>query len=253
MAIIYDTAGNPLRTMPAQGGDTLTDSRSAATLGALNAETVIDLANEASAVIDVRGTLSLTLIFEVSFDGTNYQQYPLFNPITELYVVGITAAGQFMVEIPGGAKKARVRVSAYTSGAAIVIFRAAPVLEFIYSKDIPASMATATGAAAAAVTLTIPSAGAGLYNYLTMLQIVKFSTTTLTAGSTPVLVTTTGIIGTPTFSFPADVSAQGLAVEQKFEFQKPVKGTAAATTMTVVCPATTGIIWRVNASFYIGA
>lgn len=253
MAIIYDTAGNPFRTMPAQGGDTLTDSRSAATLGALNAETVIDLANEASAVIDVRGTLNLTLLFEVSFDGTNYQQYPLFNPITELYVVGITAAGQFMVEIPGGAKKARVRCSVYTSGAATVIFRAAPVLEFIYAKDIPASMVSATGAAAAAVTLTIPSAGAGLYNYLTMLQIVKFSTTTLTAAATPVLVTSTGIIGTPTFSFPADVSAQGIAVEQRFDFPKPVKGTATATAMTIVCPVTTGVIWRVNAAFYIGA
>lgn len=253
MAIIYDPSGNPLRILPAQGGDALTDARASATLGALNAETVIDIAQETSAVVDVRGTFVGTFIAEISFDGTNYQQYPLFNPITELYVVGITAAGQFMLEIPGGAKKVRIRMSAYTSGAAIVIFRAALSPEWIYAKDIPASMISATGVAAAAVTLTIPSAGVGLYNYLTALQIVKFSTAALTAAATPVLVTSTGIIGTPTFSFPADVSAQGLAVEQKFEFPKPVKGTATATTMTIVCPATTGVIWRVNASFYIGA
>ena len=251
MALIYDTYGNPARLLPAQGGDTLTDTRAAATLGALNAQTVIDIALETAATIDVRGTLSLTMIAEISFDGTNYQQYAIFNPITELYVVNITAAGQFILAIPSGAKKARVRCSAYTSGAAIVTFRASPNQAFIYNKDIPASMVSATGIAGAAVTLTIPSAGVGLYNYLNVLQIVKFSTATLTPAATPVLVTTTGIIGTPTFSFPADVSAQGLAVEQRFEFPKPVKGTATATTMTIVCPATTGVIWRVNASFYI--
>lgn len=253
MATIYDPNGNPLRTLAAQGGDTLVDARSAATLGALNAETVMAIGQESAAVIDVRGTLSLTLLFEVSFDGTNYQQYPLFNPVTELYVVSITAAGQFAAKIPPGAKLARIRCSVYTSGAAIVTFRAAQTPEFVYVKDIPASMISATGAAAAGVTLTIPSGGAGLYNYLTSLQIVKFSTAALTAAATPVVVTSTGIIGTPSFSFPADVSAQGLIVEQRFEFPRPVKGTAAATAMTIVCPATTAVIWRINASFYIGA
>lgn len=253
MAIIYDPSGNAVRTLPAMGGDSLTDARTAATIGALNGETVIDIAQETNAVIDVRGTLSLTMIAEISFDGANYQQYPIFNPVTELYVVSMTAAGQFMLNIPAGAKKARIRCSAYTSGSATVTFRASTAVEFIYAKDIPSSMISATGAAAAGVTLTIPSAGVGLYNYLTSLQIVKFSTAALTAAATPVLVTTTGIIGTPTFSFPADISAQGLSVEQKFEFPKPVKGTATATTMTIVCPATTAIIWRVNAAFYIGA
>lgn len=253
MALIYDANGNPDRMLPAQGGDSITDTRTAATLGALNAETVIDIAQETSAVIDVRPTFVGTFIAEISFDGTNYQQYPIFNPVTELYVVSITAAGQFMLEIPGGAKKARIRCSAYTSGAAIVTFRAARSPEFIYSKHLPASMVSATGAAAAAVTLTIPSAGVGLYNYLNTLQIVKFATAVLTPAATPVLVTSTGIIGTPTFSFPADAAAQGTSSIQQFEFPKPVKGTATATAMTIVCPVTTGVIWRVNASFYIGA
>lgn len=253
MALIYDPQGNPYRILAAQGGDTLTDIRTAATLGVLNAETVIDIAQESTAVIDVRGTFVMTLIAEISYDGTNYVQYPIFNPLTEVYVVGISTAGHFMLEVPGGAKKIRLRCSAYTSGAAIVTFRAVEASEFIYAKDLPASMITATGAAAAAVTLTIPSAGSGLFNYLGMLQIVKFSAAALTPAASPVLVTTTGIIGLPTFSFPADVSAQGLVVEQLFQFPSPVKGSAAATAMTVVCPATIGIIWRLNAAFYIGA
>jgi hypothetical protein len=253
MSVIYDPTGNAQRLIPAQGGDLITDTRPAATLGALNAETVIGLAQEASATIDVRGTFVGTLIAEVSFDGTNYVQYPIFNPLTELYVVGITAAGQFVLDIPSGSRAVRIRMSAYTSGAATVVFRAANAPEFLYSKDITNSMITNTAGVGAAVTLTIPAAGAGLFNYLTMLQIVRFSTAVLTAAGTPVLVTTTGIIGTPTFSFPADVSSQGVNVEQKFEFSKPVKGTAANTAMTIVCPTTSLVIWRVNAAFYIGA
>lgn len=250
--ILYDANGNPIRMLAAQGGDTLTDARAAATLGTLNAETVIDVAMEKACAIDVRGTLSLTLIAEISFDGTNYQQYPLFNPITELYIVGVTAAGQYLLHLPTGSKKVRVRCSAYTSGSATVVFRAANGNDWVYAKDIPASMISATGAAGAAVTLTIPAAGVGLYNYLTGLSILKFNTALLTAAAAPVVVTTTGIIGTPSFSFNADAAAQGTSQEQQVPITKPIKGTATNTTMTIVCPATTSVIWRVNASFYIG-
>lgn len=252
MAIIYDPNGNAARILASQGGDSLTDSRTSVTLAAVNAETVIDVAQETSAVIDVRGSFTATMIAEISFDGTNYQQYPIFNPVTELYVVSITAAGQFVLALPPGSKKARVRMTAFTSPATVT-FRAANAQGFIYSKDIPASMVSATGAAAAGVTLTIPSAGAGLFNYLTALQITRFAAAVLTPAATPVLVTTTGIIGTPTFSFPADAAAQGTVSTQQFDFSKPIKGTATATTMTIVCPVTTGVIWRVNAAFYIGA
>ena len=252
MAIIYDTSGNPLRLICPQGGDSIVDSRPAATLGALNAETVIALANEVMATIDVRGTLSLTLICEVSFDGTNYQQYPLFNPVTEIHTVGITAAGQYAVRIPAGAKLARIRCSAYTSGSATVVFRASYGHDFVYAKSIPASMVSATGASAAAVTLTIPAAGVGLYNHLVSLQITRFATAVLTPAATPVLVTTTGIIGTPTFSFPADAAAQGTVAVQQFDFTNPIKGTATNTAMTIVCPVTTATLWRVNAAFFIG-
>jgi hypothetical protein len=253
MSLIYDEQGNPQRILAAQGGDTVTDTRSADTLATLNAQTIISLAQETTAVIDVRGTFVGTFVAEISYDGINYVQYPIFNPLTELYVTGITAPGQFMLEIPGGSYRARVRCSAYTSGFSFVTFRAVSAPEFIYAKDLPASAISNTGAAGAAVTLTIPSAGVGLYNYLTMLQIVKFSAALLVPAATPVLVTTAGIIGTPVFSFPADASVQGSVVEQIFSFSKPVKGTLTNTAMTVVCPAITGVIWRVNASFYIGA
>ena len=251
MAIIYDTSGNPLRTIAAQGGDALIDARPAAVLAGVNAETIIAIAQETSAVIDVRGSFTATMIAEISFDGTNYQQYPIFNPVTELYVVSITVAGQFTLDIPSGAKKVRVRMTAYTSPATVTL-RASHAKQFIYIKDIPSSMSTLTATVGLGVTLTIPGAS-GLYNYLTMLQIVKFNAATLTAAATPVLVTTTNIIGNPVFSFPADAAAQGTINEQLFKFQKPIKGNSASATMVITCPPTTNVIWRVNAAYYIGA
>jgi hypothetical protein len=109
---------------------------------------------------------------------------------------------------------------------------------------------SATGAAGAGVTLTIPAGGAGVFNYLCYLQIIKFAAALLTAAATPVLVTTTGMTNTPTFSFNADAAAQGTSQEQKYEGQNPIIGSAAATAITIVCPATTGVIWRVNATYF---
>src|SRR5207248_321800 len=68
---------------------------------------------------------------------------------------------------------------------------------------------TATGTAGAAVTLTLASGGAGLFHYITYIQIAKFATALLTAAATPVLVTTTNLSNTPAFSFSAAASAQG--------------------------------------------
>jgi hypothetical protein len=254
MAIIYDIYGNPFRALPAMGGDSLIDTRTAATLAAANAETAIDIAQEHTASIDVRGTLSLTLIFEVAFDSSNYQQYPIWNPTTESYVASITTAGQFQADIPAGAKKARVRCSAYTSGSATVVFRASNAIDFLYAKDTPANLAqTATGAAAAAVTATLAAPGAGLYNYIVGLYITKFAAALLTAAATPVLVTTTGLNNTPTISFSAGADAQGTVEKQQFEPVKPWKASAANTAVTIVAPATTGVIWRINVLYYIGA
>lgn len=253
MALIYDQYGNPARILAAMGGDVITDPRSAVSLASLNAETVIDIAQERSASIDVRGTFSLTLIFEVSFNGTDYFQYPIWNPQIEVYVLNITAAGQFSADVPAGARKARVRSSAWISGSATVAFRAANGVGFLYAKPIPASMLSQTAAVLTAVTLTIPAAGIGLYNYLTGLRISKFNTALLTVAAAPVIATTTGIIGTPSFNFPADAGAQGTIFLNSFEFTNPVKGTAPNTAMTISCPATANVIWRVTAAFYIGA
>lgn len=112
-----------------------------------------------------------------------------------------------------------------------------------------AQMLSATAAAGSGVTLTIPTAGAGVFNYLIFLQIILYAAAALAGGATPILVTTTGLVGTPTFTFPSAL-AIGAIAEEKIEQGTPLSGTAAATAMTIVCPVVTNGIWRVNAAFF---
>ena len=110
---------------------------------------------------------------------------------------------------------------------------------------------TNTGAAAAAVTLTIAAAGAGLFHYISHIEISKFATAVLTAAATPVLVTTTNLNGNPTIDFSAGAEAQGTQVVRQIAPAIPIKSAVANTATTIVCPATTSIIWRVSVFYYI--
>jgi hypothetical protein len=108
---------------------------------------------------------------------------------------------------------------------------------------------TATGAAAAAVTLTLPAV-ASQFHYITEIQIVKFATALLTAAATPVLVTTTNFPAATVFSFSAAASAQGTNEVQQFQPSTPLRSAVVNTATTIVCPATTATIWRVNVWYW---
>lgn len=107
---------------------------------------------------------------------------------------------------------------------------------------------TATAAAGTGVTLTIPL-HATKFNYLAYLSIVMYAAAALTGGATPVVVTSTGLSGTPAWTFPT-AAAIGTAFEEKVETSHPIKGTAINTAMTIVAPATTNVIWRVTAAYF---
>lgn len=109
---------------------------------------------------------------------------------------------------------------------------------------------TATAAVAHGVTLTIPAGAAGIFNYLSFLHIQSYAAAALTGGATPTTVTTTGILGTPSWRFATAAAIGQLFGEVKYEGHAPIKGTAAATAMTIVCPATTNVIWTVNAAYF---
>ena len=111
---------------------------------------------------------------------------------------------------------------------------------------------TATGAATAAVTLTIPAPAAATFQYVTWIEITHFRAAVLTAAAVPVVVTTTNLNGNPSFDFPADAGLQGAITRVQVAPDIPIKGSVAATAITIVCPATTSVIWRVSALWFVG-
>lgn len=255
MAIIYDERGNAwLGNLDQITGGTFTDARAATqNLSLLNAEAIADLNGHCVATFDIRGTFVATIAFEATIDGTNFFAVPVINQATQAMTTVVTAAGAFFCGVTGF-RRIRARVSAYTSGTAVVAIRASQADYAITTLPYPATLSvTATGAAAAGVTLTIPAGGVGLFHYITRIIVQRFATAALTAGAAPVLVTTTNMPGTRVFSFPADAALQGTIYSEVIEPSQPLKSTAANTATTIVCPATTSVIWRVTADYYLGA
>jgi len=120
-----------------------------------------------------------------------------------------------------------------------------------FAGAVTTGIGTATGASGAVVTLTLTSPGAGLRHYVTYVSINRYAAALLTASATPVVVTTTNFPGALAFTFPADAAALGTLFQLQEDFTYPIASSALATNTTIVCPATTGVIWRVSAGFYV--
>lgn len=223
-------------------------------LGSLNAEIIIDSDGSGSVMVDLRGTFSGTFEVAGTVDGTNWVPIPVrgVNIAAVGYVAAITgtAAG---VWIGGclGYRKVRLRCTAYTSGAATAYLSTSLSTDDAPQAKVTTTIGTAVGAAGAAVTLTIASPGAGLRHYLTYLAINRFATALLAAAAAPVTVTTTNLPGSLAFSFPAEAAAQGTIDRWREDFAFPIAASAQGTATTIVCPATTAVIWRVTAGYFI--
>jgi len=255
MSILYDARGNEYAgQIDALGGITNTDARAAtASLAAVNAEVLADLNGHATMMIDVRGTFVGTVVFEATVDGTNYVAVAAYNLSTAAYVPSATAAASLAANC-AGFRRVRVRCSAYTSGTIVVALRATTADFATIVERIPATSGlTATGAAAAAVTLTIPAPGVGMYQYVDWVRIEHFCSALLVAAAAPVIVTTTNLPSTPSFNFRADAAVQGTLTEKIIQCGMPMRGVTANTAITIVCPATTSVLWKVSASWRVGA
>ncbi len=224
-------------------------------LGALNAEIVEPCDGSSTVALDLRGTFNLTVEVSGSVDGVNWTLIPLrpVNAASVAYVAAVagTAAGTWVGKC-GAFRLIRARVTAYTSGAAAATLSASTaLLDDTLQGTITNSVGTILGTAGAATTLTLTAPGAGLRHYLTYLSINRFATALLTAGAAPVAVTTTNLPGSLAFSFAADAAAQGTLDRWREDFAYPIAASAQNTATTIVCPATTGVIWRVTAGFYV--
>lgn len=264
---IYDARGNPFQgQLDAIGGETVTDARVAgATLGALNAELLMDLNGKAVANFDIRTAAgALTLVAEATIDGTNYFGLPLFAQqqllaaaITqEQYVPSIviatTQSGAYTVGV-SGFRRVRIRVSAYTSGNVVVTGRASIADAIIYAREIPSTLhVTATAAANTAATATLPAAGAGMFHYITHIDITRNATAAL-AGTATIIHTTTNLPGSPAWSVGNAMAAGGTEKDVVYEPTTPLKSSVANTNTTVVCAAAgLAVLGRVNVTYYVG-
>lgn len=241
------------------------------TLATLNAETVIDVNGDESALVYVQSTAFIgTLEFTGCSDATGALYFPVpaypfsvgctggtIPPAGQpLLIDALVAANTTRVySVPvGQLRKLRIRVSAYTSGAADVSVTTeaqAPLNTAIAAKP-GTLLVTNTGVASAAVTATLPAVP-GLRHIIDFIYVNRSATAALTAAATPVLVTTTNLPGAPVLTFGADAGGIGVDKEQRIDFGSTgLAASALGTATTVVCPVYTGVIWRVIVGYRLG-
>jgi hypothetical protein len=267
MSQILDARGNEFQGQLDQiGGGTFTDARSAgATLAALNAEVLMDLNGKAVARFDIRTAAAvLTLVAEATVDGANYFGLPLFAEqqllaaaITqESYIPSITYAttgsGIYVIGV-SGFRRVRIRVSAYTSGNVVVTGRASISDQIIQTRMLPSNLhITATAAANTAATATLPGV-AGMFHYITNINLTRNATAAL-AGTATLIHTSTNLPGTPAWSVGNAMAAGGTQIDLDYTPTTPLKSLVAGTATTVVMAAGgAAVLNRVNVSYFLGA
>ncbi len=260
MPIIYDARGNEYQGwLDGITGQVLTDARVAtATLGALNAEALVDLNGASDVMVDLRtAAMNATIVFEATVDGTNYFGLPGLNILTQqmlaAVVITTTQATQFAVKV-AGFRRFRVRVSVYTSGNLVTALRSTQAANMIIAREMPSTLVVTTTAAANAIaTLTIPAGGAGLFHYITYLEITRTATAAL-AGTATLVITTTNLPGALSFSVGNAMNAGGTQKDFDLALASPLKSSVANTATTIVMPAPgAAVLWRANVFYYLGA
>jgi hypothetical protein len=224
---------------------------SSGVLAALNAEVLVEADGSNTVSLDLRGTFVGTVVLEGTVDGINYVVLPLRAQASPLYVVTATVSGVYQAPC-AGFRRLRARMSAFTSGSAVTTLVASTsILDDRMIGESYNLAAVNAGIAGAAVTLTIPAPSAGLRQYVGSIRIERHAAALLTAGASPILVTSTNLPSTPSFSIPVEAAEPGAVYEKIVDLNRALAATAQATAVTVVAPATTGVIWRMTAYYYL--
>jgi hypothetical protein len=114
-------------------------------------------------------------------------------------------------------------------------------------------MVTATAANNNAVTATLPAPGAGLFHYITAIELVKLYATPGVANSAGVIITSTNLPGNPAWTTEQAGGALGTAKSViNLALPAPLKSSVANTATTFVAPAQAQTLWRWNIQYYTG-
>lgn len=110
--------------------------------------------------------------------------------------------------------------------------------------------ASATAAAGSGVTATTITPTGEQRIHLVSLEVVRFAAALLVAGAAITNVTvTTGL--SMNIPFPTDAAAQGSLHRYLYEPCIPLPSQLKGSVLTVTCPATTDVIWRVNMAYFL--
>jgi hypothetical protein len=98
-------------------------------LGVADAAVTVTVADADRITFDVTGTFTGTITFEASVDGTTFVAYGGQAPAGGTVITTLTAPGVFQSTANScqGFEKVRARMSAYTSGTALVKYQTARV------------------------------------------------------------------------------------------------------------------------------
>lgn len=184
-------------------------------------------ASDGGGSLTVDGQVAISGAVTVTQGNAGAQAWPVSGPLTDAQL-----------------RAAAVPVSGVLTDAQL---RASPVTVLAKPNELGVS---AAGAAAAAVTLTLPAV-AGQYHLIDAIEITCYATAAGTGGATPVTVTSTNLPGNTAWTFPSG-RAVGTVLTQVLTPNRPVRSAAPGVATTIVCPATTGVIWRINV-FYTTA
>lgn len=232
-----------------------------------------------SVAFSLSGTWVATVVIEATCDDALWFSANAISPSSTNIFSAVIANIQFVVAC-GGFTQVRVRASAYTSGTITATwdvgdgsnpittvvqapvstnaptYSASSIAQLsldpagnLRTKGLTSNLAvTATGISGSAVTLTVPNV-ASQYHYITALEIVAYTTLARVGGAAPVLVTSTNLPGNPVWDFQS-VAVIGSSERQFSSFPCAIRSSVVNTVTTVVCPATTSVIWRVNVFYY---
>jgi hypothetical protein len=147
-----------------------------------------------------------------------------------------------------------ITLGSKVSASSIPVVIASDQAQINTSQNLQAStlVQSATAATGVGVIVTLPAV-VSQFHYITLIEIKKYFTVANAASATPLVVTTTNLPGSLAFTFGQPLGTVGTTDVEQWISGTPLKSSVVDTATTIVAPATTGIIWRINVFYYTAA